>query len=154
MLACRAGRFADAEGNGALHLSAAFRGPGGLALLRELAGACPAAAALRNVAGETPLHAHARQLREEWAGARGDLEEAARAFVAASDLLAPTPPAAPPCALRSLHVAAMGGKVGALLRAMLDSPQAAAALCAQDKFGATPLHIACRPVNGRVIPCM
>eukprot|EP00741_Cyanophora_paradoxa_P022839 tig00021521_g22059.t1 len=110
-----------------------LQGPWGLALLRELAGACPAAAALRNVAGETPLHAHARQLREEWAGARGDLEEAARAFVAASDLLAPDAAGRTP-----LHVAAMGGKVGALLRAMLDSPQAAAALCAQDKFGATP----------------
>eukprot|EP00741_Cyanophora_paradoxa_P016036 tig00000042_g15481.t1 len=135
----------DAEGNGALHLSADLRGAAGLSLLREVLAACPAAARAQNIGGDIPLHVHAA--REPWtsesapepAGAPEGLEGAARAFVAASDLLASNAGGRTP-----LHVAASGAGAGPLLRAMLEAPQAAAALCAQDKLGATPLHVACR----------
>eukprot|EP00741_Cyanophora_paradoxa_P018992 tig00021108_g18335.t1 len=163
----------DMDGNGALHLfrsadlartSASYgAAPGsggagagpGLAFFLELLRACPAAARVRNAAGETPLHAHA--LREPWAPAPAPgrpgaaeggrppaLEGAARAFVAASDLLARDAAGRTP-----LHVAAKGPRASSppLLRAMLESPQAAAALCAQDAGGATPLHVACALVG-------
>eukprot|EP00741_Cyanophora_paradoxa_P004897 tig00000849_g4752.t1 len=160
MLACRRGRFEvarkllpysdaaaqDAEGNGALHLITSDRlSDTDREIVLELLRACPAAARVQNMSGETALHVYA--LRKPWAESsaysRNDFGELARALVAASDLLALDAAGRTP-----LHVAAKGGSVGLLLRAMLESPQAAAALCVQDRLGATPLHVACG--GGRV----
>eukprot|EP00741_Cyanophora_paradoxa_P021680 tig00000241_g20926.t1 len=169
LAACQAGHFAsarallphsdaaaqDAEWNGALHVSESMAG-GGLPFLHALLKACPEAALARNLAGQTPLHLHAR--RHPWVSvvrlapeepertagggeeeAEREVAEAAASFVAFSDLLATDAAGRTP-----LHVAAAEGEAGPLLLAMLHDPQAAAALCAQDRAGSTPLHLACR----------
>eukprot|EP00741_Cyanophora_paradoxa_P020506 tig00000227_g19793.t1 len=129
----------------------------GLVFLRELLGACPAAALAQNCAhgaNSTPLHVHA--LRQPWtststAAAEPDpeVEEAARAFVAVSDLLTLDAAGRTP-----LHIAAKAAGVGPLLRAMLESPKAAAALCTQDTLGATPLQVGCRLGRADVVDAL